>query len=51
MTCGHCVRATEKALQGVSGVESAEVTLDPGAAVVKGDADPAALVAAVRRAI
>lgn len=48
MTCGHCVRATTKALEGVPGVEKAEVTLSPGAAVIHGDAEPAALIAAVR---
>jgi len=47
MTCGHCVKAATKALEGVAGVESAEVTLEPGGAVVKGAADPAALIAAV----
>lgn len=48
MTCGHCVKAATKALETVPGVESAEVTLEPGAAVVKGAADPAALIAAVK---
>lgn len=48
MTCEHCVRATTKALQAVPGVERVEVTLKPGAAVVHGKADAAALVAAVK---
>lgn len=48
MTCGHCVAATTKALEGVPGVEIVEVTLTPGAAVIHGDAEPAALIAAVR---
>lgn len=48
MSCEHCVRAATKALQGVPGVESAEVTLTPGSAVVHGRADTAALVAAVK---
>ena len=48
MTCEHCVRATTKALEGVPGVESAEVTLDPGGAVVRGQADIDALIAAVK---
>jgi copper chaperone len=48
MTCGHCVRAATKALEAVPGVESAEVTLEPGGALVKGAADPAALIAAVQ---
>ena len=48
MTCEHCVRATTRALEGVPGVESAEVTLDPGGAVVHGKSDSAALIAAVK---
>ncbi|MET0090662.1 MAG: heavy metal translocating P-type ATPase [Candidatus Thiodiazotropha sp.] len=41
MTCGHCVNHVTKALQAVPGVESAEVTLDDGSAVVAGQADSA----------
>jgi len=48
MTCEHCVRATTTALEGVPGVEGADVTLTPGGAVVHGQPDPAALIAAVR---
>ena len=48
MTCGHCVRAVTKALEGVSGVEKADVTLPPGEAVVHGQASAAALIAAVK---
>ncbi len=48
MTCMHCVGAVKKALQGVPGVESADVKLDPGEAVVTGDADVAAMVAAIK---
>jgi copper chaperone len=48
MTCDHCVHAATKALQNVPGVEKVEVTLHPGAAVVQGQADPAALIAAVK---
>jgi len=48
MTCEHCVRATTKALKSVPGVERVEVTLQPGSAVVYGDADPALLIAAVK---
>ncbi len=47
MTCGHCVSAATKALEGVPGVTHADVTLTPGAAVIHGDADPDALVKAV----
>ncbi|APZ42693.1 CopZ family metallochaperone [Acidihalobacter ferrooxydans] len=48
MTCEHCVRAATKALEGVSGVDKAEVTLTPGSAVVHGAADPQQLIAAVK---
>lgn len=48
MTCGHCVAAVTKALQGVPGVESADVNLDKGWAVVHGAADAAALIDAVK---
>lgn len=48
MTCGHCVKATTKALEGVPGVDSAEVTLTPGGAVVHGNADVSALIEAVK---
>lgn len=47
MTCGHCVSAVTAALQKVPGVVSAEVSLDKGQAVVKGDADAAVLIRAV----
>lgn len=50
MTCAHCVQATTQALETVPGVEWAEVTLEPGSALVRGDADPLALIAAVREA-
>lgn len=50
MTCGHCVRAATQALEKVPGVEKAEVSLTPGTAVVRGDADPQALVNAIRAA-
>ena len=45
LSCGHCVNNTKKALEAVPGVTSAEVTLEK--AVVKGSADPQALVQAV----
>ncbi|MBU2839031.1 heavy metal-binding protein [Acidithiobacillus thiooxidans] len=48
MTCEHCVRAVAKALEGVPGVEKADVTLEPGEAVVHGKADTTALTAAVK---
>lgn len=48
MTCEHCVRAVTKALESVPGVEEAEVSLNPGGAVVHGKADPQQLIAAIR---
>ncbi|MGA7799550.1 MAG: cation transporter [Gammaproteobacteria bacterium] len=48
MTCGHCVAAVTKALQQVPGVESADVSLEEGQAVVQGAADATALIEAVK---
>jgi len=48
MTCMHCVGAVTKALQAVAGVEKAEVSLDEKQAVVNGNANPEALVAAIK---
>lgn len=48
MTCMHCVGAVKKALEQVPGVESAEVSLKKAQAVVTGDADVQAMVAAVK---
>ena len=48
MTCMHCVGAVKKALEQVPGVEAAEVSLDQGQAVVTGEADVQAMVAAVK---
>ena len=50
MTCMHCVGAVKSALEAVAGVESVEVNLDPGNAVVSGEADLEALVSAVKQA-
>jgi copper chaperone len=47
MTCEHCVRAVTKALKGVAGVTGAEVTLQPGQAIVHGEAGPSDLISAV----
>ncbi|HGY09640.1 MAG TPA: copper chaperone [Oceanithermus profundus] len=48
MTCEHCVMAVKKALARVSGVEEVvEVSLERGEARVRGQADPAQLVAAI----
>ena len=51
MNCEHCVRAVRDALAAVSGVaEVASVELESGRALVDGQADPAALIAAVKDA-
>jgi len=49
MTCNHCVMAVSKALAKVSGVESADVSLEKAQAVVKGSASAQALIAAVKQ--
>jgi copper chaperone CopZ len=48
MTCMHCVGAVTRALQAVPGVDKAEVSLEEKQAVVTGNADPAALIAAIK---
>ncbi|AOV17766.1 heavy metal-binding protein [Acidihalobacter aeolianus] len=47
MTCNHCVRAATQALESVPGVTKAEVTLEPGEALVHGEAPLDALIATV----
>ena len=47
MTCHHCSAHVEKALQNVPGVTHAEVNLERGEALVKGDATDDALMHAV----
>lgn len=37
MTCGHCVMAVTKALEGVAGVRAARVDLNAGRATVEYD--------------
>jgi copper chaperone CopZ len=49
MTCGHCVASVKKALEHVPGVESAEVNLGEGRAVVAGEAEASALIDAVQK--
>jgi copper chaperone len=48
MTCMHCVGAVKRALEQLPGVDSAEVTLEPGQAVVEGSADGDAMLAAIK---
>ncbi len=50
MACAGCVAAVEEALRQVTGVEEAMVNLGERTATVRGAADPAALIAAVRAA-
>ena len=50
MKCGNCVKSATEALESLPGVESVEVTLDPQQAVVTGDVDPAAVIAAIEKA-
>ena len=48
MTCGHCEKAVEKALSEVPGVEKVvKVSRESEEAVVEGNADSAALIAAI----
>lgn len=48
MTCNHCVMAVKKALSKVKGVDEViEVSLERGEALVRGQADPDKLVAAI----
>lgn len=47
MSCGHCVASAEKALKAVPGVQSVEVNLEPGEAIINGTADAETLIAAV----
>lgn len=49
MTCEHCEKAVEKALSGVSGVETViAVNREQNEAIVEGSAANEALLAAVR---
>lgn len=48
MTCNHCVMSVTKALESVPGVESADVSLAKAQAVVQGEADRQAMIAAVK---
>ena len=48
MSCDHCVRAVKSALAGVKGVDTVvEVSLERGEAIVEGNPEVSALVAAV----
>ena len=47
MSCGHCEQSVEEALEAVDGVTSVEADNESGTAIIEGDADEAALAAAV----
>lgn len=48
MSCDHCVRAVSGALAGVAGVEAVvEVSLERGEAIVDGEPEISALLAAI----
>ncbi|MCR9000367.1 copper-exporting P-type ATPase CopA [Rahnella perminowiae] len=50
MSCASCVSKVQRALEGVGGVERARVNLAERSALVSGNADQNALIAAVERA-
>ena len=50
MSCKHCVMSATKALEAVDGVDSVNVTLEPGGAIVSGNVDKEELIAAVTAA-
>ncbi len=50
MTCGHCVSAVTEEVSEVAGVTDVQVDLESGRMVVTGDADAAAVQAAVEEA-
>ena len=50
MNCAHCRASVEKAIAAVENVESVDVNLSTGIALVTGDASPATVEDAVRRA-
>jgi len=47
MTCEHCQKAVKEALEGISGVDRAEVNLEAGSAQIHGSADTQVLISAV----
>ncbi|MGN6722266.1 MAG: heavy-metal-associated domain-containing protein [Marmoricola sp.] len=50
MTCGHCVQSVTEEVSEVPGVVDVRVVLETGALTVTGEAEPAAVVAAVAEA-
>jgi len=49
MTCSHCAMAVTRALKSVSGVQSAEVSLERGQATVVGSAEVQHLIQAIEK--
>ncbi len=49
MTCSHCAMAVTRALKGVSGVQTAEVSLELGLATVVGSAQVQKLIQAIEK--
>ena len=47
MSCGQCAATVTKAVEGVSGVEKADIDLAKGEVTVTGNPDVAALIAAI----
>ncbi|KZB68208.1 heavy metal transporter [Thalassospira lucentensis] len=47
MSCGHCAATVTKVVEGVSGVEKADIDLAKGEVTVTGNTDVAALIAAI----
>ncbi len=50
MTCGHCVSSVTEEVSEVAGVTDVQVDLESGRLTVQGDADDAAVRAAVEEA-
>ncbi len=50
MSCGHCRAAVTEEVSAVPGVAAVDVDLESGRMVVRGDADDAAIAAAVEEA-
>lgn len=50
MTCGHCKSAVESAIREVEGIETVQVDLKAGKAILQGDASDASVLTAVEEA-
>lgn len=50
MSCGHCEAAIRSEVESVTGVENVDVSAQTGRLVVTGDAEAAAVIAAVEEA-